>query len=244
MLRQNKAGTISALLIGLLVLLVCLASLGTRVSAIARQQTATLTPTPCQEDPDDCNDFATDDAIDRMTATSDAMTATSDAKTEAALITPSPGTATVTQTTTTTSGVGTPTITPTSSPTSSPTGAPLIPSPVQLTPTPEPQRLAPTETPSVIPEDALTCFPGQPLVITGDGPPRAAFLVYFGQRVVSGGSVTPNGRFATTLIVGRERAGVYPVTVRVRGTSKVLLETICAVPDVTPTLIPRARELP
>jgi hypothetical protein len=246
MLRQNKAGTISALLIGLLVLLVCLASLGTRVSAIARQQTATLTPTPCQEDPDDCNDYATDDAIDRMTATSDAMTATSDAKTEAALITPSPGTATVTPTTTTTSGVGTPTITPTptSSSTSFPTAAPLIPSPVQLTPTPELQRLAPTETPIVIPEDALTCFPGQPLVITGDGPPRAAFLVYFGQRVVSGGSVTPNGRFATTLIVGPERAGVYPVTVRVRGTSKVLLETTCAVPNVTPTLIPRARELP
>jgi hypothetical protein len=81
-------------------------------------------------------------------------------------------------------------------------------------------------------------------VITGDGPARAAFLLYFGQRVVTGGSVAPNGRFATTLIVGRERAGVYPITVRVRGTAEVLLETSCAVPDVTPTLVPRARELP
>jgi len=102
----------------------------------------------------------------------------------------------------------------------------------------------PTATPTAIPNDVLTCFPGQSLVITGDGPPHAAFLVYFGQRVVSGGSVTPNGRFATTLIIGAERAGVYSITVRVRGTSKVLLETSCAVPNVTPTLIPRARDLP
>jgi hypothetical protein len=101
-----------------------------------------------------------------------------------------------------------------------------------------------TETPIVIPDDALTCYPGQPLVISGDGPPRAAFLVYFGQRVVSGGSVAQSGRFATTLIIGRERAGVYPIVVRVRGTSQVLLELSCAVPDVTPTFVPRARTLP
>jgi hypothetical protein len=81
-------------------------------------------------------------------------------------------------------------------------------------------------------------------VITGDGPARAAFLVYFGQRVVSGGSVSPAGRFATTLIIGREHAGVYTITVRVRGTTRVLLATSCAVPDVTPTLIPRGRDLP
>jgi hypothetical protein len=241
MLRQTKAGTISALLIGLLVLVVSLAGLGTRVSAIVRLQsaTATLTPTPCLDEPADCSDYATDDAIDRMTATSDAKTA-------AALITPSPGTTTTTTTSTTTPGVGTPTVTPTPtvSPTSFPTAAALIPSPVQPTPIPDPQRLAPTETPTVIPDGTLICFPGQPLVITGDGPPRAAFLVYFDQRAVSGGSVSSTGRFATTLIVGPERAGVYPITVRVRGTSKVLLETSCAVPNVTPTLIPRARELP
>jgi hypothetical protein len=237
MLRQTKAGTISAMLIGLLVLLVCLANLGTRVSAIARQQTATLTPTPCTDDPDDCADYATDDAIDRLTATSDVLTTTAEA-------TPSPGTATVT--TTTTAGVGTPTLTPTptTTPTNLPTAVSLIPSPIQLTPSPDPERLVPTETPTAIPANTLICFPGQPLVITGDGPPRAAFLVYFGQRAVSGGSVSPNGRFAATLIVGPERAGVYPITVRVRGTNKPLLETSCAVPNVTPTLIPRARDLP
>jgi len=241
MLRQNKAGTISVLLIGLLVLVVCLSSLGTRVSAIARLQSSTSTPTPtiCTDEPAACSEYATEDAMDAMTATSDAKTATAQA-------TPSPGTATTTGTTTATLGTGTPTTTRTTtvSPTSL-TGVPtLVPTLFQPTPVPEPQRLAPTETPTVIPDSALTCFPGQPLVITGDGPPRAAFLLYFGQRVVSGGSVSPSGRFATPLIVGRERAGVYPVVVRVRGTTKVLLETSCVVPDVTPTLIPRARELP
>jgi hypothetical protein len=235
MSRQKKAGTISALLIGLLVLSVCLASLGTRVSAIARLQSATVTPTPtpCEDDPADCADYATDDAIDAMTASADALTA-------AAAITPNAQTAT----TTTTAGVGTPTLTPTPTPTSLTAAATLAPSPNQPTPTIEPQLLEPTETPTAIPDSALICFPGQPLVITGDGPARAAFLVYFGQRVVSGGSVTSSGRFATTLIIGRERAGVYSITVRVRGTAKLLLETSCVVPDVTPTFVPRARELP
>jgi hypothetical protein len=237
MSRQKKAGTISVLLIGLLVLGVCLASMGTHVSAIARMQNATVTPTPCEDDPSDCSDYATDDAMDAMTATADELTA-------AAEITPGAGTATTTATTTTTPGVGTPTVTPTTTPTSFTTVATLAPSPIQPTPSIEPQQIAPTETPTVIPDNALICFPGQPLVITGDGPARAAFLLYFGQRVVTGGSVAPNGRFATTLIVGRERAGVYPITVRVRGTAEVLLETSCAVPDVTPTLVPRARELP
>jgi hypothetical protein len=240
MSRQKKAGTISALLIGLLALVVSLSSVGTRVSAIERLQNATatrtLTPTPCEDDPGDCADYATDAAIDAAIGATDT----------AAAITASAGTATATTTTTTTSGVGTPTVTrtPVLSPTSVTGVATLAPSPIQPTPIPTPQQLAPTETPTVIPDDALTCFPGQPLVITGDGPARAAFLVYFDQRAVSGGSVTSSGRFATTLIVGHERAGVYPVTVRVRGTAQVLLEISCAVPDVTPTLVPRARELP
>jgi len=236
MLRQIKAGTISTLLIGLLVLVVCLASLGTRVSAIERLQgsTATPTPTPCDDEQDICDADATDAAFDAAVDATD----TAAAITESAL--------TATATPTNTAGVGTPTVTPTPtlSPTSSTGVVTLAPSPIPPTPIPEQQRLAPTETPTAIPDSALICFPGQPLVITGDGPARAAFLLYFGQRVVSGGSVSPSGRFATTLIVGRERAGVYPITVRVRGTTKVLLETSCAVPDVTPTLIPRARELP
>jgi hypothetical protein len=172
----------------------------------------------------------------------DALTATADEKTAAAEITP--GDEDTTSTTTTTPGLGTPTATPTRTSTSLPTSAPLAPSPIQPTPIGESQRIEPTETPTEIPDTVLTCFPGQPLVITGDGPPRAAFLLYFGQRVVSGGSVASNGRFAATLIVGHERAGVYPISVRIRGTAQLLLETSCVVPNVTPTLIPRARELP
>jgi hypothetical protein len=239
MSRQNKAGAISALLIGLLVLAVCLASVGTRASAIARLQgataTTTLTPTPCDDDPDVCSDDATDAAIDALTAVADNLTATAQA-------TPSPGTAT----STTTPGTGTPTATrtPTLLPTNQTAVATLAPSPFVPTATIDHERLAPTETPTPIPDNVLTCFPGQPLVLTGDGPARAPFLVYFAERVVSGGSVSPSGRFAATLIVGQERAGVYPIAVRVRGTSRALLETSCVVPNVTPTLVPRARELP
>jgi len=232
---QRKAGTISALVIGLLVLVVALSSLGTRVSAIARLQNATVTPTPCEDDPADCADYATDDAMDAMTATADALTATAEA---------TPAITTTAATTAVGAGTATATPTPTLSPTSFAGPATLTPSPIQSTPSVEPQRLAPTETPTAIPDSALTCYPGQPLVIAGDGPARAAFLLYFGQRVVTGGSVSPTGRFATSLIVGHERAGVYPISVRVRGTAQVLLETSCVVPDITPTLIPRGQDLP
>jgi hypothetical protein len=234
MSRQKKAGTISALLIGLLTLVVSLSTAGTHASAIVLLQRATVTstPTPCQDNPDDCADYATDDALN----------AAADVTDTAAAITRSALTATATSTV----GVGTPTDTPTAnlSPTSFSGVTTPAASPIQPTPIVVPQELAPTEPPTAIPDSALTCFPGQPLVITGGGPPHAAFLLYFGQRVVSGGSVTASGRFATTLIVGYERAGVYPVTVRVRGTTQVLVGLSCAVPDVTPTYVPRARALP
>ncbi|HEU5097607.1 MAG TPA: hypothetical protein VFU22_01085 [Roseiflexaceae bacterium] len=235
MSRQNKAGAISALFTGLLVLVVLMASVDIRVSAIARQQSATITPTPCnQEDQEDCDDFGTDTAIAYYA-------------TQTAIAEPTAGASTSTVTGTITTGTGTPAVTSTSfaSPTIFTTATPLASTaattpiaPVQQQP-PEP-----SETPTAIPNDTLTCFPGQPLVISGDGPPRSPFLVYFGQRVVSGGSVTSSGRFAATLIIGREHAGVYQIVVRVRGTSQVLLETSCAVPDVTPTFVPRARTLP
>jgi hypothetical protein len=233
--RHNKAGAISALFVGLLVLVVLMASMDMRVSAIARQQTAaTITPTPCdEEDQEDCDDYGTDTAI----AYYDTQTAIADTTAEAS---------TSTVTTTATTGVGTAIVTPTTftSPTNVTTAATPAPSPTQSTPIAQALPLEPTETPTAIPNDTLTCYPGQPLVLTGDGPPRTPFLVYFGQRVVSGGSVTSSGRFATTLMIGREHAGVYQIAVRVRGTSQVLLETSCAVPDVTPTFVPRARTLP
>ena len=227
MSRQKKAGAISALFVGSLMLAILLASVGAHGSAIARLQTATITPTPCnEEDQLDCEDDQTATAeiyFDNQTAT--------------ALVT-TPSTATITATTST--GTATATSTSPPSPTTSTVIVTPVPSPQSATPIAPAQQLAPTETPTEIPSDALTCYPGQPLVISGDGPPRAAYLVYFGQRAVSGGSVAPSGRFATTLLIGSEHAGVYPIVVRVRGTSQVLLELSCAVPDVTPTFIPRA----
>ena len=228
MSRQHKAGAISALFVGLLIVVIALSSADARVSAIARLQSATTTPTPCDpEDQIDCDDDATATAevyFENQTATALQTTATVTATTVT-------GTTTVTQT-------------PFPSPAGSTAVTAPMPSPALSTPIAPQQQPVATETPIEVPDNALTCYPGQPLVITGDGPPRAAYLVYFGQRVVSGGSVSPSGRFATMLMIGSERAGVYPVAVRVRGTSQALLEFSCAVPEVTPTFVPRARDLP
>jgi len=84
----------------------------------------------------------------------------------------------------------------------------------------------------------LQCPPGVPVEISGEGPPRAPYLLYFGDRVVSGGSVEPDGRFSISLIVGSERDGTYEVTVRVRGTPQVLRQLTCTVPPTTPTPLP------
>jgi hypothetical protein len=81
----------------------------------------------------------------------------------------------------------------------------------------------------------LICAPGERVLITGEGPPRAAFLLYFGLRVVSGGSVSLTGSFSIPLVVGHERPGSYPVTVRVRGSEQVLRELTCEVPATQPS---------
>lgn len=81
-----------------------------------------------------------------------------------------------------------------------------------------------------------SCRPGEPVEITGEGPPHAAFLLYFGQRVVSGGSVAEDGRFAIKLVVGRERPGAHIVAVRLRSGGDLLRELTCDVPaPPTPT---------
>src|SRR5688572_27484555 len=141
MSRQRKAGAISALFVGLLVLLVLMASVDMRVSAIARQQSATITPTPCNEDEqEDCDDYGTDTAIAYY-------------ETRTAIAETTPGTTTSTATTTVTSSAGTPAVTATTfpSPTSFTTVATLVPSPVLPTPVAPAQQLAPTETPTAIP---------------------------------------------------------------------------------------------
>jgi hypothetical protein len=153
---------------------------------------------------------------------------------ETATASPSPnGTQTATATSTATQ---TTPETPEATPTSTLAPPPLPPQPLPSASVPEPETPAPQVTPT--PPDAPTCAPGEPMLISGEGPPRAAFLLYFGQRAVSGGSVSPDGRFAIPLVVGHERPGVYQVSVRVRGTEEVLRQLTCAVP------IPPAPTLP
>jgi hypothetical protein len=239
MSRQNKTSTMGVLIIGLIVIFMIMASTEARTSAVARLQRATATPTTCPPDEQDiCDEDATDAAIDYSdTQTAIASTGTA---TGTITVTGTAGTATGTP------GTSTPTATRTAILSPTGTGGLATPTPTlsSSVPTVGQQPIEPTATLPQAPEDALTCFPGDPVLITGDGPPRAAFLLYFGDRVVSGGSVAPNGRFATRLVVGNERGGIYSVSVRVRGTSNVLREITCSVPDVTPTPLPRARDLP
>lgn len=159
---------------------------------------------------------------------------------------PGPGNATATPTTSP-GDAATATATATSEGGSQQTPDTFAPSDTPETPSDQPE--APTDTPedtsaptaTPTPSDMLTCAPGEPILISGQGPPRAPFLLYFGQRAVSGGSVEPDGSFAITLLVGSERAGTYTVTVRVRGSTQVLRQLTCTVPPTTPTPLPTAR---
>jgi len=150
-------------------------------------------------------DTSTTPIATAATTTTVTITATSEATASTALATPSPSA-------------------------TSPGQARISPTtdlePIGEAATPEESVAEVTPTPS----DTLTCVPGEPVAISGEGPPRAAFLLYFNQRVVSGGSVAPSGHFAIPLVVGQERPGSYPVVVRIRGTTQVLRELTCEVP--------------
>jgi hypothetical protein len=232
MSRQNRVSTLSVLLLGLIVIAMIMAGSGIRTSASVRLQSATATWTPC---PSEDQDFCYDDATGTIAAYFATQTATRTAGTTGTpSVTGTAGTVTGTPTTT-----GTTSLTPTR-PTGVATPTPF-PTSQTLPATVAPQLPAESASPTPTPVNTVTCFPGDPVEITGSGPPRAAFLVYFGGRVVSGGSVAPSGRFSTKLVVGNERGGIYVVTVRLRGTSQVLRQISCSVPDVTPTPPPRVR---
>lgn len=128
----------------------------------------------------------------------------------------------------------TPTLIPIPTDTPAPTPTPVPPTETPLPPTETPLPTTPTFTPiptkTPRPPDQLICLPDQPNVITGIGPPNGSFLLYFGGRVVSGGTVDPTGRYTITLRIGPERAGVYPVLVRERTTQRVLQRLTCTVP--------------
>lgn len=125
-------------------------------------------------------------------------------------------------------------VTPT--PTLAPTATPEPPTPVPPTevlpaptaaveptvivepPQPPPVVVETTPTPEIVLSDLVefTCETGARIVITGTGPPRESFLLYFGRRAVSGGSIAANGTYRIEMLVGRERPGDYPVSVRLR----------------------------
>ena len=93
-----------------------------------------------------------------------------------------------------------------------------------------PRGDSPTATPAV-----ARCTPGSTVLLEGRGPPRAAILVSFGNRVVGGGSVGADGRYRVPIVVGAERAGVYRISVRVRGSRALLDRTSCQVVPEPPT---------
>jgi hypothetical protein len=163
-----------------------------------------------------------------LTATAAAYPGTNQSVTPAATVT-----ATVTSTVTTpTVTLSTPTVT-TNQPTQPVRSARPTPRPPEDTLTPETTQQE-ALTPGATPISTVTCVPGESVLITGRGPPRAPFLLHFGQRVVGGGSVSLSGSFSIPLIVGRERPGSYPVMVQVRGSEQVLRELTCVVPPAVP----------
>ncbi len=213
MSRQNLWTPISILAAGLAIIILVLAGPGARDSAAARDQPslqgqeAPYPPYPPQT------------TVTPGTAT---PRTTTPGTTTPITRTVTPGTTTPITQTTTAAATRTPSPTTTSRP-SSPATSP------QPTTTPA----APTSTPTL--SNELTCVPGIAVEITGEGSPRAPFLLYFNQRAVSGGSIEPDGRFSIPLVVGDERAGEYQVVVRVRGTRQILRQLTCTVPAVTPT---------
>ena len=209
MVRQNIAAPLSVLLAGVVVIVMLLVGGGPGTSATGRAQTGYTAA--------------------ELTATATALTATAYAGPSDTAEASATTSATITATTTSTvtnQATGT---AATAGATPTPTLAPTATSPAALAP--------PTETPTATPSSELSCVPGVPVEIAGQGPPRTAYLLYFGERAVGGGTVEQDGTFLAKLVVGQERAGTYDVAVRVRGTGQLLRQVSCAVPEQTPTPI-------
>jgi hypothetical protein len=167
-----------------------------------------------------------------LTATQAAYPGTDQSSTTTATVT---ATNTDTLTTTPTATLSTPTAAANSNQPTLPGGSPRPTTPRPPEDVPSPETVGPEgPAPEATPVSTMTCAPGERVLITGQGPPRAAFLLYFGQRVVGGGSVSVTGSFSIPLVVGHERPGSYPVTVRVRGSEQVLRELTCEVPAAAP----------
>ncbi len=141
----------------------------------------------------------------------------------------------------------TPTMPPTPTalpiPTAPPTMRPTLtstPLPTRVPPTTLPlAQVAETMPPTPTAPGVLECASGRLVVVSGTAPPHAPLLIYFGTRIVGGGSARASGDFALPLIPGMEQAGTYEVTVRIRGTGQIVRSVTCTVPPTTPTPVPR-----
>jgi hypothetical protein len=222
MSRGTIASPLSILVAGVVVVIMLLMGAGPRTSAVGNAQETTYPP---------------------ATATALAIQA---------YLAPTLTAAALTQTSTSTPTNRSGRTTPTSTGTPSATGTVAAGTPTStiddefLPETPEIAELAtptntPTNTPTATPTGEMACAPGEPIDLAGSGPPHAAYLIYFGERAVGGGTVEADGTFGARLMMGLERAGRYEVTVRLRGTRQVLRSVTCNVPDVTPTAIPRVQ---
>ncbi|MFQ3629961.1 hypothetical protein [Roseiflexus sp.] len=126
-------------------------------------------------------------------------------------------------------------------PTNSPIVRPTLTSAPSLTRLPQatPQSARIAEVPPTTQPNVVECAPGQTIMISGVAPPHAPLLIYFGTRIVGGGSASASGDFVIPLMMGRERAGEYRVTVQVRGVGQIVRSLTCRVPPTTPTPVPR-----
>ncbi len=139
-----------------------------------------------------------------------------------------------------------PTAAPTAEPLPLPTVAPAPPPAPPPQPPPAPPATTPTPEVSLAELVRFECRSGDRIVITGIGPPRESFLLYFGKRAVSGGSVAPNGIYRIDMLVGPERPGEYQVSVRLRLSDRPLpirtyqygTERLINLSSVAPTTVP------
>lgn len=239
--RQSLFDPLGILVAGLVVIVVLIVIPDMARDVTARRQ---IGVEQIAQDTSDCPYYpnTTTTAIpDRCLALTKTVTATSSSGTRTPTVTGTPATATLVGRSTATAlsrGTPTDTLTITVFPTVRPTNTFTSNVPRQATRTP---GMVPTLIPTATPHGDLLCRPGVPIEIVGEGTPRTPFLLYFGERAVSGGSVDARGHFAIALVVGNERAGNYVVTVRARGSGRLLHRLTCSVPVATPTPRPTSR---
>jgi hypothetical protein len=131
--------------------------------------------------------------------------------------------------------------TPTFTPTLTQAAQETQPTATQVTTPSSTRTAAPTATEVLESEadaSAMSCIPGETLIIEGSAAPEIALIVTFGGRPVGGGFSRDDGSYRIRLRIGDERPGIYPVTVEERTTSTLVQELRCRVPALTPTPTP------